>query len=142
MLTCLRGGQLVSKPMTVLRHDFEGPFWFFMRDPGPQDEADFANVNLSFANPGDGHFVSISGHGQVVRDRQRIHRWWTPMAKPYFPEGPDAPDLALLRVDPTEGEFWDGPSNAVSRGLALAASIFKGRPVGMGEHAEVRFDTR
>ena len=132
-------GLLHSKPMTVLKHDEQGHFWFFVRSqPGlASDEASYAQVNLAFSRPDKGTHVSLAGQGRLVRDRAQIHALWTPMAKPFFPEGPDAPDLALLQVTATAGEYWDGPSNGVARAFALAASIAAGKPVGMGEHGPV-----
>jgi general stress protein 26 len=73
----------------------------------------------------------------VIRDRALIRSMWTAAAKPWFPEGPEAEDLALLEVRPTHAEYWDGPSNMVSRALAMAASIAAGRPIGLGEHGEI-----
>lgn len=140
MLSWLRAdGQLSSKPMTVLRHDAPATWWFFMRDPGIDADADFARVNLAFADDDDGRYVSISARGTVVRDPARIHELWTPAARPFFPDGPGSPSLALLRVDAVEAEYWKGPSNAMTRGLALAMSIVAGKPVGLGDHGEVSF---
>lgn len=132
-------GLLHSKPMTVLQHDVGGSFWFFIKsDPlQPDDEVQYRHVNLAFSHPDKGRHVSMAGQGRIVRDRRLIQAMWTAAAKPWFPEGPDAPDLALLEIVPTHAEFWDGPSNGLSRALALAASIAAGRPVGLGEHGEV-----
>ncbi|HOB92739.1 MAG TPA: pyridoxamine 5'-phosphate oxidase family protein [Aquabacterium sp.] len=134
-----RDGLLHSKPMSVLRRDPEGSFWFFIQSaPGDaEDEAQYRQCNLAFSQADKGRHVSIAGRGRVVRDRELIHSMWTAAAKPWFPEGPDAQDLALLQVVPVHAEYWDGPSNIVSRALAMAASITAGRPIGLGEHGEV-----
>lgn len=132
-------GLLHSKPMTVLKHDEQGNFWFFVRSqPGlGTEDAAYDQVNLAFSRPDKGTHVSLAGRGSLVRDRAQIHALWSPTAKPFFPEGPDSPDLALLHVAATEGEYWDGPSSSVARAFALAASIAAGKPVGMGEHGQV-----
>lgn len=132
-------GLLHSKPMTVLKHDDQGNFWFFVRSQaGPaDDDASYQQVNLAFSRPDKGRHVSLAGRGRLVRDRALIHGLWTAAATPYFPDGPDAPELALLHVVATEGEYWDGPSNGVARAFALAASIAAGKPMGMGEHGPV-----
>lgn len=132
-------GLLHSKPMTVLQHDAGGAFWFYIRSEAGQgdDEVQYRHVNLAFSNPDKGRHVSLAGQGRLVRDRALIRSMWTAAAKPWFPEGPDAPDLALLEIIPTHAEYWDGPSNMVSRALAMAASIAAGKPIGLGEHGAI-----
>jgi len=132
-------GQLHSKPMTVLQHDAGGAFWFYIQsDPAHSDaDAQYRQVNLAFSNPDKGRHVSLAGQGRVVRDRALIHSLWTAAAKPWFPEGPDAPDLALLEIIPSHAQYWDGPSNMVTRVLAMAASIAAGKPIGLGDHGEI-----
>ncbi len=132
-------GQLHSKPMTVLAHDDQGNFWFFVRlTPGQAgDAAQYRQVNLAFSRPDKARHVSLAGQGQLVQDRARIHALWTPAATAFFPEGPDSPELGLLHVVATEGEYWDGPSSSLVRAFALAASIATGKPMGLGEHGPV-----
>lgn len=132
-------GLLHSKPMTVLQHDAGGAFWFYVRStPGHAgDDVQYRHVNLAFSHPDKGRHVSLAGQGRIVRDRALIASMWTAAAKPWFPDGPDAPELALLEIVPTHAEFWDGPSNVVSRVLAMAASIAAGKPIGLGEHGAI-----
>lgn len=132
-------GLLHSKPMTVLQHDAGGSFWFFVKSqPGrSDDEVQYRHVNLAFSNADRGRHVSLAGQGRIVRDRALIQSMWSAAAKPWFPDGPESPDLALLEVIPTHAEFWDGPSNRVSRALAMAASIAAGKPIGLGEHGAI-----
>lgn len=130
-------GLLESKPMTLLDHDAYGHFWFFC-EAEPQDAVmreRYKTANLSFSDEQHSTYVSISGRGELLHDRDRIHALWSPMAKPWFPDGPDSPRLALLKFIPSQAETWDGPGSSVLRMLALAASVVSGKPVGMGEHA-------
>lgn len=132
-------GLLHSKPMSVLQHDAGGAFWFFIRSAtdAPDDEVQYRHVNLAFSRPDKGRHVSLAAKGRIVHDRALIRSMWTVAAKPWFPDGPDTPDLALLEVIPTQAEYWDGPSNVVSRVVAMAVSIASGKPVGLGDHGQV-----
>jgi general stress protein 26 len=38
---------------------------------------------------------------------------WSEPLRTWFPEGKDDPQLALIRVHPERGEFWDSPSSTV-----------------------------
>jgi general stress protein 26 len=137
MLTlCGKSGQLESKPMTVLEFDSQGAFWFYCE----HDSYDavtrecYKRANLAFSDESHATYLSLSGGGEIVNDRARIHALWTGMAKPWFPDGPDSPRLALLKFSPEQGEYWDGPGSSLVRMLALAVSAAAGKPVGMGEH--------
>ena len=127
-------GALVSRPMAVLEVDAAGAVWFFgdLRS----SRVEFLRVvNLSFVDPGHGTYVSLSGRGEIRSDRSHVERLWTPMAKPWFPEGPASSNLALLKFVPHTAEYWDAPNSKMVRMFAMAASVVAGKPVGMGDHA-------
>lgn len=134
MLTNLDAdGVMVSRPMTPLEMDADGALWFFT-DLRSQKVAQLRVANLSFADAGKGTYVSLSGHGEIDTDRARIKRLWTPFAKPWFPDGPDSPQLALLKFVPASAEYWDSPSSKMVRMFAMAASVVAGKPIGLGDH--------
>lgn len=127
------GQALVSRPMAPLEMDAEGALWFFT-DRRSSKVEHLQSINLSFADPAHGRYVSIAGHGELVDDRGRIERLWTAFAKPWFPDGPDSPELVLLKVQPHTAEVWDAPHSRMVRMFAMAASVVSGKPVGLGEH--------
>lgn len=127
-------GALVSRPMAVLEVDAAGAVWFFVDLRSSRVEF-LRVVNLSFVDPEHGTYVSISGRGEIRSDRSHVERLWTPMAKPWFPEGPASSNLALLKFVPHTGEYWDAPNSKMVRLFAMAASVVAGKPIGMGDHA-------
>lgn len=137
MLTTVEDdGQLRARPMTLLEVDREGRLWFFC-DHDPEDRGfaqRHAQVNLAFVAEPQARQVSVSGQGLVSHDLERKRALWTPMARPWFPDGPTTPRLATLCVTPQTVEYWDGPDSRVVRALAMAASVAAGKPVGLGEH--------
>lgn len=130
-------GGLVSRPMAPLRMDGAGALWFFT-DARSEKLERLRQLNVAFSDEAKATYVSVSGHGEVDTDRERIRALWTPMAKPWFPEGPDSPHLALLRFVPHEAEYWDAPGSRMVRLVAMAVSAVTGRPVGLGDHGSVR----
>jgi general stress protein 26 len=132
LTTVAADGALESRPMAVLEMDASGAFWFFTDLRSSKVER-LAAVNLSFTDPSNGTYVSLSGSAEVSTDRGRVARLWTPFAKPWFPDGPDSPDLALLKVMPDAADYWDAPNNSMVRAFGVMASIVAGKPVGMGE---------
>jgi len=134
MVTLDDDHMLVSRPMTTLEMDAQGALWFFT-DLRSTKLSQLQAVNLSFADSGQSSYVSLSGRGRTDTDADRIRALWTPFAKPWFPDGPTSPNLALLRFEPHTAEFWDASSSGMVRLFAMVASIVSGKPVGMGDHA-------
>lgn len=132
MLTSTDQGHIHSRPMTPLHLDADGNVWMFTTREA--FEGIPGNVNLAFADHDRAAFVSIEGPAQLVDDRHHIHDLWSAAAKPWFPEGPDSPHLALLKVEPHEVAYWDAPGSRVVRALAMAASVIARKPIGMGQH--------
>lgn len=136
LTTRSRNDELTSRPMTPLEMDETGQFWFFTaRDSEVFDGR--GPVSLAFVDPGKSVYVTVGGEAALVEDRERIRALWTPMARPWFPDGPDSPDLALLCVRPNSADTWEGPHSKVLRVLAMAASVAAARPIGLGDHDHV-----
>jgi general stress protein 26 len=125
---------LISRPMAPLEMDVDGAIWFFT-DLHSAKVRQLSAVNLSFSNIDEASYISICGRGEVHTDAAAIERLWTAAAKPWFPNGKDSPNLALLKIIPGSAEYWDGPHSKMVRMFAMAASVLISKPVGLGEHA-------
>lgn len=97
-------------------------------------------VYLGYTNHTGSEWASINGLATVVTDRATIKQLWNPIWKNWF-EGPDDPNIALLRVDPQDAEYWDSGSRAVLL-LKLAFAAVTGKKVGDGEHEHVEMGLR
>ena len=53
------------------------------------------------------------------------------------PDGPDSPNLALLKFIPDTADYWDAPNSKMIRTFGVIASIVAGKPLGLGEHGSV-----
>ena len=137
MLTTLDDeGALASRPMTVLKMDAQGALWFFT-DVQSSKVDHLRAVNLSFMDRDQGTYVSLSGHGELNTERARIHSLWTVLAKPWFPDGPDSSNLALLKVIPHKADDWDVPSSKMVRAFGMVASVIAGKAEAMGEQGSL-----
>lgn len=140
MLTTVdASGELRSRPMTTLESEPDGgDLFFFTRDDAPKVEEaqQERHVNLSYADPGDNNYVSVSGTARLLRDRAKIHELWKPVHKAFF-EGPDDPHLAILKVTPTSAEYWSSASNWLGQAIALAKTMITGDEKSMGENKKL-----
>jgi general stress protein 26 len=105
-------GGLRSRPMMTQQVDFDGDLWFFTSASAPKavELQNDDHVNLSYAEPGDQRYVSVSGTASLVRDTVQTRELWNPVFKAWFPDGPEDPDLALIKVKVEQAEYWDSPS--------------------------------
>lgn len=137
MLTTVgTGGNLECRPMAPQEMDSQGAIWFLTANHSTKTKH-LDHVNLSFAHPSHGTYVSLSGHATISVNREHIHRLWSVYAKPWFPDGPDSPNVVLFKFIPISAEYWDAPHSATIRLFAMAASIIAGKPVGVGEHEQL-----
>jgi general stress protein 26 len=95
--------------------DEAGDLWFFTRASTPKTSelGRDSQVNLAYADPSSQTYVSVSGRADVVRDQAKVKEFWTEGLRTWFPKGSDDPDIALIRVHPSGGEYWDSPSQTV-----------------------------
>jgi general stress protein 26 len=119
--------------MAPLEMDARGAIWFFT-DLRSSKVDHFKVANLTFTDMQRGIYVSLSGCGEMESDRARIAHLWTPMAKPWFPDGPDSEALVLLKFAPNVADFWDASNSRMVRAFSLIASAVTGKPIAMGEH--------
>ncbi len=129
-------GMLKSRPMTPVEMCEQGAIWF-LTDSNSGKVKHLEVMNLAFSNESESTYISISGHGEIVDDRDRIESLWTIFARPWFPEGVESSNLTLLKFMPHAAEFWDGPNSKMVRMFAMAASIAAAKPIGMGEHGNL-----
>jgi len=133
-------GHLVSRPMAALQMDEDGTIWFFTKRSAPkvaQIENNERRVNLSFAKVGDAEYVSVSGTADELDDRAKIDELWNPVAKAWFPEGKDDPELTLLKVHVDMAEYWNASDSKMVRFFQQATAAITGNPPKMGENQKV-----
>lgn len=133
MTTLDADGALGSRPMSPVQMDEKGAIWFFT-DLRSEKIEHLRVVNVAFSDEGNATYVSISGRGEIHAERAHIEKLWTPFLRPWFPDGPDSTNLALLKFVPETAEYWDAPNSKMVRMFAMAASIVASKPIGMGEH--------
>ncbi|WP_232429377.1 pyridoxamine 5'-phosphate oxidase family protein [Noviherbaspirillum autotrophicum] len=127
---------LHSRPMTTLQLDSDGYLWFFtgLDSYKVDDVNEQASVNLAYARPDKQDYLSIAGSAELVRDRKKMEELWTPWLQPWFRDGLDDPNLALLKVRIEQAYYWDAPGSAVKRLYGLAKGILTGKTDALGEH--------
>ena len=85
-------------------------------------------VQLIFANTGGSEYMSVFGTAEVIDDMAKKKELWSPIAKAWFPEGVEDPDLTVLKVKPSEGYYWDTKSGKLVSMLKILTAAVTGNP--------------
>ena len=129
-----------SRPMGLQEVDDFGNLWFISSRSSnknfeiSQDD----RVQLFFSKSSDSHYLSVYGKATIYRDRAKIEELWSPMAKAWFEEGKDAPDVTLIKVAPEEVYYWDTKDGKLVSLLKIAASALTGLQSDGGVEGNIR----
>ena len=109
------------RPMSVLDVDDGGSLWFMSAADSAKNAEIAADpkVRLYFQASAHSGFLYLDGIATVTRDRERIHKLWSPELKTWFTEGEDDPRITLIRVVPTEGCYWDNKHGNLVSGMKI-----------------------
>jgi general stress protein 26 len=124
-------GHLRCRPMAMRQKVRGEEIWFATSGASKkcrEVEAD-PRCGLALFDAQDGTTLSISGRGEVLRDRNLALALWDPSWTRWFPGGPGQRGLALLRVIPEHVERH-GPTGDVEvlRQAPAAAGRARRRP--------------
>lgn len=135
-------GHLHARPMTTQNRALDTPqlHFFASRSTEPVIDADAQpQVNVSYADPGQDRYVSVSGRARIVDDPQQKQRLWNTAAEAWFPYGPQDPDVALLEVEIEHAEYWDVKSSKPVQLYRMARAVLTGTtPELDADYGEIR----
>lgn len=135
-------GMLHAHPLTTQNKQLDAgaDLYFFISRKGELYERLLTDgeVNVSYADPGEDTYVSMSGKARFVDDAALKESLWSPMAKAWFPGGVTDPDLALLAVRSHHAEYWDVDESKMVQLYKMAKAAITGEPPrDLGEHREI-----
>lgn len=123
MLTTVdEDGSLHSRPMEKSSEiQSDATLWFFTNASSHKvfEIEQRQQVNVSFSSPNQQRYVSISGIAELVKDGNKMQELWKPELQAWFPKGLDESDLALLKVQINQADYWDSQSNFVAQTINL-----------------------
>jgi general stress protein 26 len=141
MMTTEDGDNLRARPMVAAQKEFDGSLWFYTRASSHKvDEVQGdQRVGVTYAQPSNQEYVSLSGKARLVRDKAAITEHWQESMRTWFPKGTDDPDIALLRVEVTEAEYWDAPNSKMVHAYGYVKAVLTGSPPNPGGNEKISF---
>ncbi|MGY1620318.1 pyridoxamine 5'-phosphate oxidase family protein [Geodermatophilus sp. SYSU D00691] len=130
-------GTLISRPMAMQEVEFDGDLWFFARRSSRKVAHVTGNPQVNVSTSGSSSWVSLTGHAVVVDDLEKKRKLWNSVVEAWFPDGPEDPDVVLLRVEAASAEYWDSPGGRVASAISFAKAKLTGQAYDGGENERV-----
>ena len=139
MTTADDDGSLRSRPMRNMQIKEDGNIWFFTgyESAKSHELKNDSHVNLSYADPSNNLYVSVSGRASLSRDKAKIDELWNPAMKAWFPEGKEDPNVGLIKVTIDKAEYWDSPNSAVVHLYGVVKAAITGERADPGENKKI-----
>lgn len=107
--TNMNSNNFSTRPMAVQKTDEDGNLWFLSAIDSQKniDIQQNPAVQLLFQGSPHSDFLSIQGRASISQDKTMIEELWEPIIKTWFTEGVNDPRITVIKVEPTDGYYWD-----------------------------------
>ncbi|RYY30748.1 MAG: general stress protein [Chitinophagaceae bacterium] len=128
-----------ARPMATQKVDDDGNIWFLSSKSGHQnsDINQDSRVQLFYADKGSSEYLSVYGEASILYDKALAKELWSPMAKTWFTEGVDDPDLSIIKVTPSDAYYWDTKNNKVVSLIKIFAGAVTGKTMDDGVKGKI-----
>lgn len=139
-VTALDQKPLSSRPMSTQEVDDEGNFWFLSKEGTTKNEeiGEDPEVQLFYSNIGNSEYLCVFGYAEVIKDRKKLEELWNPIAKVWFNEGKDDPEITIIRVQAADAYYWDTKNNKMIQLLKIAAGAIAGKQLDDGIEGQIK----
>jgi general stress protein 26 len=131
---------LTTRPMSTREVDDDGCLWFFSRRSSDKNReiAMDNRVQLFYSNFSSSEYMSLYGKATILSDKHKAKKLWSAIAKTWFNEGYDDPELTLIKVEPEDGYYWDTKDGKVISLLKMVAGAVAGKEFNTGVEGRVK----
>jgi general stress protein 26 len=118
-----------TRPMSVQQIDDEGSLFFLSANDSHMNSEIEADqfVQLLFQRSAHSDFLNIYGIASISQDKEKIKELWEPIMKTWFTEGEDDPRISVIKIEPTEGYYWDNKHGNAIAFLKMAVGAVIGK---------------
>lgn len=135
------GRDMRARPMAARCAREQGAIYFLTDVDAPKDsEVEGSDsVCLTLADNASRKYLSISGHAEIIDDRELVKQVWSIYDKVFWRDEND-PRIRVLRVTPMSAEFWEGDRTVVTAVKLVVASVL-GERMSTHKNEKVGFDS-
>jgi len=138
MLTTRFESGLRARPLEARPDRDAGIIWFVtdLRSGKEHEIAAEHDVGLVFVDVKEKAYLSLTARAEVLRDPVKAAKIWKSTDSMWW-QGPDDPNVAVLRVRPLLAELWDGPASKALAAFEFVKARLTGEPPNLGENRKV-----
>ncbi|HWO61841.1 MAG TPA: pyridoxamine 5'-phosphate oxidase family protein [Umezawaea sp.] len=130
-------GRLISRPMAQQEVEFDGDLWFFAERDSRKVAHIAAIPEVSVTLTSKDTWISIYGTAKIVDDPERTRELWNGWVEAWLPQGPEDPNVVLIKVTAMSAEYWDTPGGRIASVLSFAKWKISGERYDGGDHGTV-----
>lgn len=123
---------MCARPMSIIQDAYDGTLYFFISKDAAriyEAENEKKEVCITFSNPKEQVYVSLSGKAEVSQDKELIDRYWSKGVSAWFPKGRQDEDVAMLVINVYKGEHWNVKENGLVQLFEMVkASVLQETP--------------
>lgn len=133
-----------ARPMSIGKVDDDGKFWFLSSADSNKNMEIQQNdkVQLIFSDASGSRFMNVYGEADILTDQKSIDEAWTPLAKAWFKDGKESPDLTVIKIHPSHAYYWDTKDLKMITLLKIAVAAISGKPFDDGVEGELTVKTK
>ena len=138
MLTTRFPGGLRARPLEARPDRTAGIIWFVtdLRSGKEHEIESEHDVGLVFVDSKANAYLSITARADVRYDHAKAAKIWKSTDDVWW-QGPNDPNVCVLRVDPVTAELWDGPSSKLIAEFEFVKAQLTGEKPNLGENRKV-----
>jgi general stress protein 26 len=138
MLTTQFESGLRARPLEARPDRAAGIIWFVtdLRSGKEHEIEAEQDVGLVFVDAQEKAYLSLTARAEVRRDPAKAAEIWKSTDNAWW-NGPDDPNVCVLRVRPITAELWDGPASAAVAAFEFAKARLIGEKPNLGENRKV-----
>jgi general stress protein 26 len=137
LTTLTPGGKLTSRPMTLQEVEFDGDLWFYAERSSHPVAHIAAQPQVNVGIGSGGTWVSLTGHARIVEDLAKKKELWNGGVEAWFPNGPEDPDVVLIKVEGDSAEYWDSPGGRLATAFSFVKAKATGERIDAGDNKKV-----
>lgn len=138
--TADENGRDSTRPMATSAVDEDGTLWFMARADSTKITELRRNpqVKLTYSVSARSEYLALDTRASILRDQAKIDELWTPFAKTWFPNGKEDPAIALIRLEPLGGYYWDTKHNKMVQLAGMVVGAITGKETDDGREGQLR----
>jgi general stress protein 26 len=138
LTTRTAGGNFRARPVAA-RPDRANECLYFLTDARSAKEHEIhfdSNIGLTFIDTSTKSYISLTAHASLFSDVAKAKELWTETDSMWW-EGPEDPNLLILRANLLTGEIWDGPALKAVELFEFLKFRLTGREPNLGQNRKV-----